>query len=343
MAQFYHGTLYPDSRSFFGGTQDNGTLRRQPPQGANQWREILGGDGAYVAVSPADTNVLYVANTGISIQKSTNGGNTFVDAVNGINDSGLFINPFAMDPNAPDTLWTSGRQLWRTTDGAANWTAASTALSTAAPFNTGLRHSVQSIAPGDSNFVVVGTSQGQILRNIAASTATGTTAWTATRPRSGFVGDIAFNAAEASLPANQRTVIAVYATFNPLSNPNSAAHVWRSTDGGQTWTGIDGTGSARIPNVPVHTAVIDPTWPNGQRIFVGTDIGVFVTIDGGQTWLRENTGAANTVVEELVLQRNTATGDLELFAFTHGRSVYRTTVAPFPDTLFGDGFEPSTR
>ena len=343
VTQFYHGTVYPDSRSFFGGTQDNGTLRRQPPQGANQWQELLGGDGAYVAVSPADPNVVYAANTDISIQKSTNGGNTFVDAVAGINDSGLFINPFAMDPNAPDTLWTSGRQLWRTTDGAANWTAASTALSTAAPFNAGHRHSAQSIAPGDSDFVVVGTNQGQILRNTAASSATGATAWTASRPRSGFVGDIAFNAAEATLPADQRTVIAVYATFNPLSNPNVAAHVWRSTDGGQTWTGIDGTGSARIPNVPVHTAVIDPTWPNGERIFVGTDIGVFVTIDGGETWLRENTGAANTVVEELVLQRNPATGDLELFAFTHGRSVYRSTVAAFPDAVFGDGFEPPAR
>ena len=138
-------------------------------------------------------------------------------------------------------------------------------------------------------------------------------------------------------------MIAVYATFNPLSNPTSAAHVWRSIDGGQTWVGIDGTGSSRIPNVPVHTVVIDPTWPNGQRVFVGTDVGVFVTIDGGETWLRENTGAANTVVEELVLQRNPASGDLELTAFTHGRSVYRTRVAAFVDGVFSDGFESAVR
>jgi len=339
VTQFYHGTVYPDSRAFLGGTQDNGTLRRRPPLGANQWQEILGGDGGYVAVSPANTQVVYATNFDLSLQKSVDGGQTFELAIDGITDSVLFINPFAMDPNAPDTLWTSGTRLWRTTNAAANWTAASAPISTAAPFNAFHRISAQAIAPGDSNLVVVGTTQGQLLRNASASTATGTTVWAGTRPRSGFVGDIAFNTAEAGLPADQRTVVAVYATFNPLSNPTAAAHVFRSTDGGQTWTGIGGAGSSRIPNVPVHTAVIDPTWPGGQRIFVGTDVGVFVTIDGGQTWLRENTGAANTVVEELVLQRNPDSGDLELFAFTHGRSVYRTTVAPFPDAVFGNGFE----
>jgi hypothetical protein len=343
VTQFFHGTVYPDSSAFLGGTQDNGTLRRRPPLSSNQWEELLGGDGAYVAVSPEDTDVVYAANTDISIQKSTNGGGSFAAATSGINDSGLFINPFAMDPNAPDTLWTSGRQLWRTTNGAANWAAASAPLSAIAPFNAGHRHSIQAIAPGDSDFVVVGTNQGQLLRNTAAGSADGTTVWNGVRPRSGFVGDIAFNAAESDLPPDERTVIAVYATFNPLSNPTSAAHVWRSIDGGQTWVGIDGTGSSRIPNVPVHTVVIDPTWPNGQRVFVGTDVGVFVTIDGGETWLRENTGAANTVVEELVLQRNPASGDLELTAFTHGRSVYRTRVAAFVDGVFSDGFESAVR
>jgi hypothetical protein len=89
--------------------------------------------------------------------------------------------------------------------------------------------------------------------------------------------------------------------------------------------------------------VIDPNWPNGDRIFVGTDVGVFVTIDGGVNWLRENTGAANTVVEELALQRNPTSGALELFAFTHGRSVYRSVVSEFPAAIFADGFESGVR
>jgi hypothetical protein len=90
--------------------------------------------------------------------------------------------------------------------------------------------------------------------------------------------------------------------------------------------------------IAFHSIVIDPTVPNAQRLFVGTDLGVFVSIDGGNNWVRENTGFANTIVEHLEFKRNPATNELELFAFTHGRSVYKTKVADL-DPLFRDGFE----
>jgi len=340
ITQFYYGTVYPDSRRYIGGTQDNGTLRGDEA-GGPIWDEVNGGDGSYTAVNPTDPRQVFFATTGISIRRSDNDGVSSVSAIGGISDAGLFINPFTMDLNTPSRLWTSGRRMWRTENSGTAWVAASATgmLPTAAPFTTAHRFSTHAVAPGLSDLVIVGTNQGQIRRQATATTATGTTTWdivgAPVRLRPGFVGDIAFDASQAALPADQRTAIAVFATFNGVANPNDP-HVFRSTDGGTTWTGIDGTGAARIPNVPVHTAVIDPT-SNGQRIFVGTDIGVFVTTDGGATWLRENAGFANTVVEELVLQREEITGRLELVAFTHGRSAYRTVVAelnPQPRTEF---------
>ncbi len=313
VTQFYYGAVYPDRNSFFGGTQDNGTVRGTTGGGPNAWVELLGGDGAAVAVDPGNTQILYAANTDISIQKSTNGGTTWVDAINGISDEGLFINPFVMDPNNAQRLWTSGSFMWRTNDGAANWVRAS------ANGPTGIhRYSAYAVAPGNSNLVVAGTSNGQIFRTTSATTATSATTWTSSTPRSGFVSSIAFD------PANPNNVYATYSTFG-------GQKVWRSTDGGQNFTAIDGTAPAVLPDVPVHALAVDPT--NGNRLFVGTDIGVFVSPNGGTTWMRENAGFANTVVETLEI-RNTAPQPV-IFAFTHGRGVYRSTLQPITTSCRG--------
>jgi photosystem II stability/assembly factor-like uncharacterized protein len=95
-------------------------------------------------------------------------------------------------------------------------------------------------------------------------------------------------------------------------------HVFKSSDSGATWTNIDGAGVTGIPDVPVHTIVVDPL--DNQRLYVGTDIGVFVSIDGGANWARENTGFANVIVEALTI-KNTA--PRYIYAFTHGRSLFR--------------------
>jgi hypothetical protein len=54
VTQFYHGAVYPDGTTFFGGTQDNGTLRGTSAGGQN-WTDIRGGDGGYVAVDNTGT------------------------------------------------------------------------------------------------------------------------------------------------------------------------------------------------------------------------------------------------------------------------------------------------
>jgi hypothetical protein len=76
----------------------------------NGWVQLLGGDGGAVAVDPTNPDVIFAENYGLSIQKSTDGGGTWVDAVTGITDNGFaFIAPFVMDPSARAPL--DGRQL----------------------------------------------------------------------------------------------------------------------------------------------------------------------------------------------------------------------------------------
>jgi hypothetical protein len=127
VTQFYHGTVYPSGTTYYGGTQDNGTVRGTDAGGADGWATILGGDGGYTAVDPGNTNILFGEYTGFSIQKSINGGATFTGATTGISgdNGGAFILPFQMDPGNAQRLWTGGWYIWRTIDQAANWTRAS--------------------------------------------------------------------------------------------------------------------------------------------------------------------------------------------------------------------------
>ncbi len=77
VTQFYYGTAYPDGTTYFGGTQDNGTVRGTDAGGANAWARSSAATAATSRSTPATPNILYAENTGLSIQKSINGGVSF--------------------------------------------------------------------------------------------------------------------------------------------------------------------------------------------------------------------------------------------------------------------------
>ena len=131
ITQFYHGAPFPGGRAYLGGAQDNGTLIGADGDGSDGWRRIFGGDGGYVAVDPSHPATVYVESQGFNLQRSDDGGATFVPATDGITDpfSGfLFITPFVLDPREPARLWTGGRRVWRSNDRAELWEAASATL-----------------------------------------------------------------------------------------------------------------------------------------------------------------------------------------------------------------------
>ena len=122
-------------------------------------------------------------------------------------------------------------------------------------------------------------------------------------PRNGWVTSIAFD------PLDDNVLYATYGNFG-------GAHVFRSIDGGVTWQSLDGSGATGLPDIPVHSIVVDPD--DRQRLYLGTDLGVMVSIDGGHTWMTEETGFGPAVTMWLSLIRTPA-GQKQLFAFTHGR------------------------
>ena len=320
VTQFYHGDTTPQADLYIGGAQDNGTSAVSSATDPDGWRELFGGDGGYVAIDPTDPDVIYVEIQFFpEIRKSTDGGQTFADAVDGITDTdGLFISPFAMDKSDPDVLWTGGSRPWRTTDGAASWQ-----LARATPLAAGGKISAVAVAPSDGSTVYLGTSAGRVYRSTDALAPA--PAWDESDSSRGLI-DGAYVSSMAVHPTDPDTA---YLTYSNYGIP----HVYRTTNGGLTWSPLGAAGPDGLPDIPAHWIAVRPSDPSA--LFVATELGVFASEDAGATWL-PSPGIPNTIVESLVFQ-----DDDRLVAFTHGRGAWLASFtappAACPGDIDGDG------
>lgn len=310
VTQFYHGTPLPDGTQYLAGAQDNGTLLGSDSTGPDGWRPVFGGDGGYTAVHPTQTNTWLMEFQWASLGRTTNGGATVSTTRTGLDPiesnilgpegNYLFIAPFTHDP-VSNAIWLGGEYLYQGPNFGLTWNKVTNSR---AP--DGSRISAIAISPTSNATVMIGTETGYVLRTTNATQGAGALSFTAARPREGWVTSIAFDA-----PGG-----AIYATYGNFGG----AHVFRSIDNGATWQSLDGSGPSGIPDIPVHSIVVDPD--DQQRLYIGTDLGVMVSIDAGRTWMTEETGFGPAVTMWLSLIRTTS-GQKQLYAFTHGRGAWR--------------------
>jgi len=344
VTQFYSGAVFPSGAEYFGGTQDNGTVRGSDNGGPNNWSTIQGGDGGFVALDPSNASILYTSFTGPSIRKSADNGQTFSDAIAGLCDCGQscqsqpsctncqsasactvfsFIVPFVMDPSNSQILWTGGDQLFRSENGGNSWKQASTRFDAAHypsdhPATASGVLTAIAVDPTDRNVVIAGfgpstslkAGGGWIHRTDMASSTNDGTLWPRLRPRTGWVSSITFD------PSHAGVVYLTYSSFNSDDGLDKG-HVFKSSDRGKTFTSIDGSGATGVPDIPVHSLVVDAS--DSNRLYAGTDLGVLVTLNGGHSWNVENSAFPNVVVQKLVLLRGVQP---KLYAFTHGRGLW---------------------
>jgi len=103
-------------------------------------------------------------------------------------------------------------------------------------------------------------------------------------------------------------------------------HVWKTINGGANWTNISGN----LPDVPADSIAIDPGDATGNTLYVGTDLGVFYTTDGGANWVEygpaSGAGAFPSAPVTRLLTFNVG-GQKLLRASTYGRGVWQNALA----------------
>jgi uncharacterized repeat protein (TIGR01451 family) len=307
---------------YWGGTQDNGTQRKST---ANvRWFDQPGGDGGQVLVDPNNGGYVYGSYFGISPYRFTPAtvgfffGNEFIDGGINTSDRAEFYVPWVMNKGNPNQLFLGTYRLYRTdnaeaTSGAdVHWDAISPDLTTGctgtAPNGArGCLISAIGVADG-GDAVYTGSDDGKVYVSKDAVTSASPT-WTditagnlPNRPVSQFAVD----------RSNWRTAYMSYAGFS-AATPGNSGHVFKTVDGGQTWTDI----SQGLPDTPVNSIVLDPAFPG--TLYAGTDIGPYVTTDGGGTWARLGTGFPTVSAWQLDFDSRHRV----LAAGTHGRAAYQ--------------------
>jgi hypothetical protein len=337
ITQFYPGisinpnTVEVGSTLILGGTQDNGVQRCT---GQKQWDSVLSsGDGAYTAFDFTNPGTWYISTQYCRIYKTTNNGPDLYDITTLPRGNTLFIAPLVMCPDNSQVLIASNDfGVWRTNDGANTWVDNSPDL---ASYYRGTPSALAFVPGTNCNTYF---AAGETISN-------GINVKTVFRTMGGGgISTSDWDDISGNLPNRHPTDIAVhpsqnniiYVTFSGFCGnndtcPANEGHVWVTTNAYVspslvTWTDL--TGGKGLPNIPVNAIAIDSAYP--ERLYIGTDIGVYRSVDGGTNWVQLNNGLPNVVVTDLVFNSTTRT----FVAATYGRSVYKLKEK---DAIYVDG------
>jgi hypothetical protein len=311
VTQFYGGAGQNATGKIFGGTQDNGTKVYTPAGGPQGWTTMAGGDGGYATADQTDSNYLYGEFQWLGVHRSTNGGSSSSTITgcggpaplqDSCDDTTNFISPILLDPNNPHRLFGGGQSLWLNSDprNSSNWAVVKSSV--------GSNISAIAIAVGNSDLIWIGHNNGNVYKTT-----------------NGTAGSPTWNLMDTGLPNRVVTSIAidpansdiVWASFGGFSSGN----VWRSTDGGASWSDR----SSGLPSAPIRSVVTHPT--TAGWVYVGTDVGVFASENGGASWGIPHDGPANVAVFQLFFMNTT------LVAVTHGRGMFTANVSDPPPAI----------
>jgi uncharacterized repeat protein (TIGR01451 family) len=312
---------FPAQARIWGGTQDNGTLRKSAT--SNTWFDVTSGDGGQVLVDPTDSNFVYGTYFGISPYRITDGGAGFFtnqSITHGINldDRSEFYVPFVLNKQDPSQLFLGTYRLYRTDNakapsaGDVTWKPISPDLTTGctgtAP-NGARLCGLSAIGVGGGDAVYTGSLDGLVYLSTNAQ-ASDTPTWT----RVGSPGRLLPNRPVAGIAVDRSNYRTTYLAYNGFdaATPRTPGHVFKTADGGGSWDDI----TANLPDTPVNSIIVDPSFSN--TLYVATDVGPFVTYDGGRHWGPMGTGFPTISSWQIDLDP----AHRLMAAGTHGRGAY---------------------
>jgi hypothetical protein len=316
------------------GCQDLGTRVRQGSGAAlaasGDFTDRVGGDGFATLIHPKDANQFLASVYYTEVMRSTDGGQTFTDAISGITEAldakkAPFVTRLAVgwgDPTGNTVSTFTNGVVYKSLNFAGTWTALGTTGLPPAGTNASTDPStalyIRQIGAARSNPQVVGivANQGRVY-----TTLNGGATW----------------AQGGALPNNGLDATSASTFYVSSVAPDfTKSHLWKTTNGGATFASIDG--SATVSNglpwgIPVNLVMADPT--QADLVYAGTDFGVYRSADGGATWSRLGAGLPLVAVRDLYV----APDGTFLRVATFGRGVWEATLSStaLPVVTFASG------
>jgi photosystem II stability/assembly factor-like uncharacterized protein len=319
-----------------GGMQDNynwcgpSAVRGVAGIAGFHWWTLLGGDGFVVLQDPADYRIAFTESQDGNIVRvdRVTGETLAIRPQPGAGEPPLrwhWDTPLAFSPHDPAVIYAAANRVFRSSDRGLSWTAISPDLTRNAERDTietmGVRNSEIRIARNDgigawpaivtfaesarrAGILYTGTDDG----NLHVSRDGGRD-WASVADRVPglpdriFVSDI--------VPSRFEEAV-VYATFDGHRQNDFGTYIYASRDYGQTWRSI----AANLTGEVARTLTEDHR--NPDVLYLGTETGLFVTLDRGGSWQRVESNLPTVRIDEIVLHPR----DNAMILATHGRAIW---------------------
>jgi photosystem II stability/assembly factor-like uncharacterized protein len=334
VSQFYHVSAdNKDPYQVYGGLQDNSSWvgDQEYPGGItnNRWENLYGGDGFWTFADPSDPNYAYAEAQGGHVGRV----NRRTLEQRDIQPKGGYKEklrynwntPIALSPNEKGTIYIGSQFLFRSRDHGVTWDRISPDLSTNDPIrqrqeesggitvdnsSAEMNTTIYSISesPRAAGQIWIGTDDGNV-----QLTRDGGRNWTNLTPGLGMpVGNwISWVEASRYDPA------VAYVTDDRHAYGDMTPYLYRTTDYGRTWQRLVGPGT---PGVRGYAHVIKEDRVNPNILFLGTEFGLFVSLNAGASWaqFKPNDFPDGLAVRDIALQDR----DDDLVLATHGRGIW---------------------
>ena len=332
-AQFYHVAVDNDfPYHVYGAQQDNSSIAIASSDDAGaittkDWYDVGGGEAGFVIPDPRDANIVYSNNENLIVRWNKKTDQSRVISVWPIDASGHaagdlehrfnWTSPLLLSPHDPDTLYVGMERVYRSTNDGSSWTAISPDLtrndkSKQGPSGGPITKDITSVEYYDTVFSIaesplrkgllwVGSDDGLI-----HTTSDGGGHWSDVTPH-----DMPQWSTISMIEPSHFDAAAAYVAVDRHKLDDINPYVFKTADGGKTWTRLDRT----LPEGAFVHAVREDPQKRGL-LYAGTETGVFASFDDGQHWQSLQLDLPRAPVHDLVVK-----GD-DLVIATHGRSFW---------------------